>query len=294
MRGDLAYKVTRLLNDENNKNLKIHNERRLRERIFKEIMKRYNMRISHYKLLLTELADSRKKDVELVRLKLVESMDEEVGDYSGIYTIYPLTFVCSKCGDFRILSKRDLRTFDPNKCRTQECDGHYEQVSILMFCEQCGKITHLYYPCKEHGTKHLKLIRKEKDSLLTWRVVCQKCYEEGKQEPVDIFRFNCGHLDENREKICNEKEKKFKPLTIKEGGVYTPVVLTLVDIPPTENIGIENLEYVLLALHLGKLDDISKELKNILGRENGLDINKIESYYRAYKDKNIREHLPPT
>lgn len=293
MRGDFAYKVTYLKNDENNRNLKIHNESRLKERVFKEIMKKYNARINRYKLRLVELSDSRKDDVEIVKFWLVGSMDEEGGDYSGRYTIYPLTFVCSECGDFRILSKKDLGTFNPNKCRIQGCKGHYEQVSILMFCEQCGKITHLYYPCRKHGTDHLRLIRKEKDSLLTWRVVCQKCREEGKQEPIDIFRFNCSHLDENNEKICDEKERKFKPLTIKEGGVYTPVVITYVDIPSTENIDIKNLEYILLALHLGKLDSISDELKSILGRESKVDIKRIESFYKAYRDRNIRELLLP-
>ena len=45
MRGDFAHKVTYLYPDENDRNLKINNERRLKERLFKEIMLRYNARI---------------------------------------------------------------------------------------------------------------------------------------------------------------------------------------------------------------------------------------------------------
>jgi len=278
MRGDFAYKVTYLLRDENGKNLKINNENRLKNKLFNEIIRRYQSRIDKYNLLVAKLSKSRRNDVEIVKFKLVESMDEEESGYSGRYTIYPRTFVCSKCGDFRVLKKKELSTFNPNKCRIQGCDGKYEQVSILMFCEQCGKIGPFYYYCKPGH--RLKLEWKEQDSLTTWKIRCIDCKEVG----IDPFRFNCKHIDENNEKICAEKEKKFKPLTIKEGGVYTPVVITSVDIPPTENIHLEDLEYILLALNLGKLNKIAEQ-------EGSVDLEKIESYYNAYNDVNLRKHL---
>lgn len=283
MRGSFAYKVTYLLSDESNRNLKISNERRLEEKLFNEIMRAYNARIDEYKLLLQKLGQSRKDDVEIVKFKLVGSMEEDELDYSGRYKVFPRTFVCSKCGDFRVVRNEEWGTFNPNKCRNPDCDGKYEQASIVMFCEQCGKIVPLYRSCQKHGAKYIRLIRKEKDSLLTWRVVCQKCYEEGRLEPIDIFRFTCKHL-ENNERICNEKEKKFKPLTIKEGGIYTPVVITSVDIPPAESIHLEDLEYILLGLHLGKFDKLSE-------RAGSVDLGKIESYYRAYNDENLRQFL---
>jgi hypothetical protein len=121
-----------------------------------------------------------------------------------------------------------------------------------MFCEDCGKITSLYYRCKEHGDSHLRLDRKQKDSLLTWKVVCQECQKKGKRDLIDIFRFTCSHKDDSNNVISNKKEKKFKPLTIKEGGIYTPVVLTSIDLPPTGEIALDDLEYVLLAIYIEK------------------------------------------
>lgn len=283
MRGRFAHKVIALLPDENDRNLKISNERRLKGKLFSEIMRAYNARIDKYKLLIPKFGDSRKDDVKIVKFKLVGSLEEDESDYSGLYIVSPRIFVCSKCGDFRVVRKEEWNTFNPNKCRNPGCDGRYEQVSIVMFCEQCGKIEPLYYSCKTHGNKHIRLIRKEKDSLLTWKVVCQKCYEEGTKEPVDIFRFTCKHYGYN-ERICNEKEKKFKPLTIKEGGIHTPVVITSVDIPPTESIHLEDLEYILLGLHLGKFNKLSE-------RAGSVDLGKIESYYRAYNDENLRQFL---
>lgn len=282
MRGDFAQKVTYLLADENDRNLKINNEKRLKEKIFKEMLGKYNARIDKYDLLLQKFSDRRKDDVEIVKFKLVESIDKDA--YSGRYTIFPKTFVCSKCGDFRNLKSSEWSTFDPNRCRVPGCSGKYEQVSIVMFCEECGKIVPLYYSCNKHGTKRIKLDRGVKDSLSTWKLFCRDCYEEGGQEP-DIFRFTCNHI-ENGEKICNRDEKKFKPLTIKEGGVYTPVVITSVDIPSTESIHVDDLEYILLGLHLGKFDKISERVGSV-------GLGKIESYYRGYNDENLREFLSP-
>jgi hypothetical protein len=240
MRGSFAHKVTYLLLDENNRNLKISNEKRLEDKLFNEIIRAYNARIDKYNLLLQKLGESRKDDVEIVKFKLVGSMVDDELDYSGRYIVFPRTFVCSKCGDFRVVRKEEWNTFNSNKCRNSGCVGKYEQVSIVMFCEQCGKIEPLYYSCKNHGNKHIKL--------------------------------------------SNEKEKKFKPLTIKEGGIYTPVVITSVDIPPTESIHLGDLEYILLGLHLGKFDKVSE-------RAGSVDLGKIESYYRAYNDENLRQFL---
>lgn len=284
-RHGFAHKTVKILSDENDRNQKIRNEKRLKDKLFREIMYNYNRRIDRYTLLLIKFSSSKKDDLEIIKYKLVSSMGEEEGDYSGRYAVYPRSFVCSKCGDFRVVSIDEWSIFNPNKCRIQGCDGRYEQISILMFCEKCGKIVPLYYPCKKHGTRHIRLIRKEKDSLLTWRVVCQKCYEEGSKEPIDIFRFTCNHLDKNNKKICNEKATKFKPLTIKEGGVFTPVVMTCVDIPPTENIQLEDLEYLLLGLYLDKFNEISGEIKS------NVNLSKIESFVRTYKDQNIKDTM---
>jgi len=287
-RGAFAHRITNILPDENDRNLKILNEKRLKEKLFREIMSQYNQRIIHYNLLLPKLSLDKKNILKIIKYKLVSDTFGDEGDYSGRHKVYPRTFVCQKCGDFRILDQTEWGTFNPNKCRDQKCNGKYEQVSILMFCNQCGKIINLYYPCKDHGTKDLKLIRREKDSLLTWRVVCRSCARQGGKEPIDIFRFTCSHKDENNVVICNEKPTKFKPLTIKEGGIYGPVVITLVDIPATENIELMDLEYILLGLHLDKFDEISRRIKS------DVNLSKIESYFRAYRDQNIKNMLLST
>ena len=284
-RYDFAYKVKKIMPDENDRNKKIMNKKRLKEKIFRTIMISYNSRIDKYNLLFDKLSLNQKDKLEVKKYKLVSSMGDDDEDYSGRHMIFPRTFVCKKCGDFKTFSRDEWSFFDPTQCRISKCDGEYEQVSILMFCEKCGKIVPLYYPCKVHGTKNIRLIRKEKDSLLTWKAVCQNCYEEGDKEPVDIFRFTCNHLDGNNEKICNEDATKFKPLTIKEGGIFTPVVITCIDIPPTESIELEDLEYLLLGLHLGKFNQVSEKIKS------DVNLSKIESFLRIYKDPNIKNTM---
>lgn len=284
-RHDFAYTVIKIMPDENDRNKKIMNPKRLKEKLFRTIMISYNRRIDKYNLLLNKLSLNQKDDLEVKKYRLVSSMGDDDDDYSGRHMIFPRTFVCKKCGDFRSLSRDEWSVFDPTKCRVSGCDGEYEQVSILMFCKKCGKIDPLYYSCKKHGTKNIRLIRKEKDSLLTWKVVCQDCYKEGSKEPVDIFRFTCNHRDRNNEKICDEKPTKFKPLTIKEGGIFTPVVITCIDIPPTESVELEDLEYLLLGLHLNKFSQISEKIKA------EVNLSKIESFLRTYKDQNIKNTM---
>jgi len=280
MRGDLAHRVTNLFIDENDRNLKINNMGRLKNKLFGQIIRKYNARIDRYKLGYQKLSDTRNGDLEIIKFKLVEGMED--GDYSGRYQIFPRAFVCSKCGDYRNLRDKEWEYFNPSKCNNPRCNGKYEQISILMFCDKCGKIRPLSYSCKEHGTGRIRLDRRVEDSLSTWRVVCLDCYEAGAKKPVDIFRFTCNHR-EGSEIICCEEEGKFKPLTVKEGGVFTPVVITCPDIPYTESIHISDLEYILLGIHLGKFNEISDKIC----------MEQIEAYYQSYNNKYIREHLPP-
>lgn len=268
-----ACKVSHLSNDENDSNLKINNEKRLKDILFREIMAAYNKRIDEYDLLWNKLYGARINDFYILKFKFISDKNRE---YSGKYSVFPRTFVCSnkECGDFKSLNKEEWEDFDPNKCKDYpSCNGKYEQVSILMFCEQCGLITPFYYPCGEHGLDNIKLIRDKKDSLSTWKVVCKKCNDEHKKDPVDIFRFRCNHK-EYGEIICEKPSEKFKPLTIREGGVYTSNVITVVDIPHTNYIDIDNLEYILLGLYLDKFDQISQKGKT--------DLKRINRNYQLY------------
>ncbi|MCJ7445994.1 MAG: hypothetical protein MUO26_15990 [Methanotrichaceae archaeon] len=276
LRGDCANRVSFIFRDENNRNFEIKNPLRLKNRLFRQIMNKYNARIDNpkYGLLFPKLSDIRINDVEVLKLKLVENSDDD--DYSGRFEIYPKTFVCSVCGDFLNI-KGHWGSFDPRKCRNSGCNGNYEQVSIVMFCEICGKIKPLEYYCNIHSNNQLRLWRRVKDLLATWRVGCYACIEKGEKKPIDIFIFHCDHM-ENREKISEKEDTKFKPLTIKEGGVYSPVVITTIDIPKTESIGIVDLEYVLLAIHLGKFDQIPD-----------VSIESIEDIYGAYNSPHLKK-----
>ena len=279
-----ACKVYALHDDFNDANLKINNEKRLKDILFDEIIKLFNARKDFYGLSYSNISKERNR-LEIKKFKFVR---DEKKDFSGKYMVYPRTFVCSICGDFRNIKQNEWENFDPNKCKNKDCSGYYEQVSILMFCPDCGKITPLYYPCKEHGSDYIHLVRKKKDSLLTWKVVCKKCEIEKIKNPIDIFRFKCHHKDNNGNKICNKEPTKFKPLTIREGGIYTSYVITIVDIPHAEYIDLDDLEYVMLGLYLNKFNEIFKK---------EINLKEINHYFHQYdelkvnNDVNIFEHL---
>jgi len=277
-RYDFAYKVIKILPDENDRNKKIMNPKRLKERLFRTIMVLYNQRIDKYNLLFDKLSPNQKGNLEIKKYKLVSSMEDE-DEYSGRHMIYPRTFVCKKCGDLRMIKKDEWSTFNPKKCQVSGCEGEYEQVSIMMFCSQCGNIVPFYYYCEKNHL--IRLERKEKDALASWKVRCITCNKEG----IDPFRFPCKHKDKTGNIICKEEATKFKPLTIKEGGIFTPVVITSIDIPPTENVELKDLEYLLLGLYLNKFNKISEKIKC------DINLSKIESFLRTYKDQNIKNMM---
>lgn len=278
-RYNFAYKIIKILPDENDRNKKIMNQDRLKEKLFKIIMNAYNQRIDKYKLLFNKLSLNNKNDLEIKKYRLVSNVSDVEDDFSGRHMIYPRTFVCRECGDLRMIKGGDWSTFNPKKCQINGCEGEYEQVSILMFCEQCGNIVPFYYYC---GRSHLiRLEYKEKDALASWKVRCITCNKKG----IDPFRFPCKHKDERGNVVCNEEATKFKPLTIKEGGIFTPRVITSIDIPPTKSVELEDLEYLLLGLHLDKFNQISEKIKS------NVNLSVIESFLRTYKDQNIKNTL---
>ncbi len=251
-KGKYAYKITNIFKDRNGRNKPILNPERLKDKLFREIMKRYNERIDKHLLIhpyYQKLTLDRKDELKLEGYHLITGMSDTVEDYSGTHMIFPRSFVCQRCGDMKMPSKEAWQSFNPNKCQEPNCPGKYEQISLMLFCEDCGNLSNLYYTCAEHGTKSIRLIRGSKDSLRTWQVVCKICYKEKKTKPIDIFRLTCKHKDENKNKVRDD-ETKYKPLSIKEGGIYSPVVITTIDIQGTESIDLDNLEQILLALHL--------------------------------------------
>lgn len=284
-----SFRVNYVFNDKNDDNLHIYNEKRLKKILFDKILLAYDRRIEEYELNYEKLSKGDIENLEILKYKFADHQDDN--QYSGKYVLYPRTFICKKCGDYRNLrNSNDLNTFNPNKCMITNCDGEYEQLEILLYCKTCGIIRPLTYSCSDHP---IKLLWDKKDSLSTWKAVCDKCWKEGRVKPIDIFRFECSH-EENGVKICDEDNTKFSTLTVREGGVSNPVVFTIVDIPETNFIDIDNLNYILLGLYLNKfssivekgypvnLDDINKyyHLYNFSSNDPMVNMDNLDDYFK--------------
>lgn len=270
------------MGDNNDINLEIRNEERLKNKLFKEILKNYNSRIDHYKLLLNKLSPADINQFEIIKYKLVSNSSL---DSSGNYGIYPRSFFCNKCGDMRSFrNNKEWEQFNPKKCRNPSCNGKYQQVPLLRFCEQCGKVEPLNYYCKDHGIDNWKLIRPEANVPSTWKVICTKCQMKG-VKPSDILAYKCNHTLYG-EKICEEDYTRFRPLVAIEGSVLNSVVITVVDVPQLKyNALLPYLDYILLGLYLNRFDSIFEKI-DLKGK---IDIDKIDLYLKLKNDPNLKD-----
>lgn len=281
-RGNLSYKIDRIIGDTNDINLEIRNEERLKNKLFKEIVKNYNSRIDRYKLLLNKISPSDINKFEITNYKLVSN---SLLDSSGNYGVYPRTFFCKRCGDMRsFTNNKEWEKFNPKKCRNSRCSGEYQQVPLIRFCEQCGKVEPLNYYCKEHGTEHWKLIRPDKNVPSTWKVVCTECQKKG-VKPMDILRYQCNHSIYG-EQICAESSTRFRPLVAIEGSVLNSVVITVVDVPKLKyNALLQYLDYILLGLYLKRFDSIFQKISP----DGKIDLEKIDLYLKLKNDPNLKD-----
>ena len=282
VRKKIAHKVDWINGDTNDLNLKIRNEGRLKQKLFKEIFARYNQRIDNYKLNYPKLSKLDIKNLEVMRYKLVL---DKIKENSGHYSIYPRTFFCNKCGDLRIFdNNQEWEKFNPEKCRQPNCDGKYQQSSLVKFCEQCGNIEPLRYYCSEHGKDHWKLKRKDIDAPMTWKVVCTECQKKG-EKPFDMLKYPCNHKIFGK-KICDEPNKNFKLLVVREGSVFNSVVITVVDVPKLKyNELLEYLDYIMLGIYLNRFESIFKEISP----DGKVDLKKIDLYLKFKNDPNLQE-----
>ncbi|HHY00967.1 MAG TPA: hypothetical protein GX531_06325 [Methanothermobacter sp.] len=282
VRNKIAQKVDWITGDNNDLNLKIRNEGRLKNKLFKEILTRYNQRIDNYKLNYYKLSNSDIKNLEIMRYKLVL---DKIKENSGHYSIYPRTFFCNKCGDLRIFdNNQEWEKFNPEKCRKPSCDGKYRQTSLVKYCEQCGNIEPLRYFCKEHGKEHWKLIRTDIDAPITWKVECTECKKKGGKS-FQILQYACNHKIYGN-KICDEPHRNFKPLVVMEGSVFNSVVITVVDVPKLEyNELLEYLDYIMLGIYLNRFESIFKEISS----HGKVDLKKIDLYLKFKNDPNLQE-----
>ena len=224
------------LNKGNDAGLEIFNEKRLKSILFKEIKSLYNDRINFHGLNLTRLSDS---DINNFYIDTFYIVDTNKNESSGTYEVFPKTFRCDKCDDFRIFSGDEWSKFDVNNCRVPGCDGSYVQVPFIGFCEACGEITNIFHNCDEHGHDYLKLDRKDINAPGTWKIKCTKCGKE-----MDMMNF-CNH---RKFTLSNKELTKLKPINVNQGGIFRSIVLTTIDIPEYKES--EDFDVILFGLYL--------------------------------------------
>ncbi|MFW9939416.1 MAG: hypothetical protein ACFFFT_00150 [Candidatus Thorarchaeota archaeon] len=285
---NIAFKVRALFPDKNDKNIPIQNEERLKHRLFEKIRKEFNDRLdanrdpSNY-----QFTDEYKKrmritldkfdQLKLQQFQLSSGLDDEydTSQIGGDYVVYPLTFVCKKCGDLQVVRQKIIDKFNPNKC--VRCDGEYEQLSLMLFCETCGNIRPFQY---SYQGEPITLIRGSKDSISTWKVRAKS------QPPIDIFRLPCKHWDpfdfSSRRVISNADQCQQRTLTVTEGSIYIPRADTSIDIPTSPDINIQDLEYILNGISLGKFDFFEDlDMK--------VTLETIQELYEAYNNTTMKD-----
>lgn len=281
MRDGLSNKVVKLYDDENDINLKINNEKRLKSNLYGYIHDMYNERINKHKLSLKQLPYKPNDDmINIVKLQLKFDSDKS---FSGKYVTYPRTFYCEKCGDFIYINKNEeFENFNPNHCKKAKCNGKYNQFQFVGFCEDCGNIIPCYQGCKEHGLQDMELVRRDKDDMKTWKLKCRIC---GKEKD---FVPNCFHKDFNGNTLLKDQNpmKVTFPLNMNEGSIFKSVVKTIVDIP--EGFGNYSAEsgfdtdYILFGLYLQKFDEL---YKNPSFKKISRDLKIYYDYYDEDEDE---------
>lgn len=283
MRDGISNKVIVLYNDDNEINLPINNEMRLKSNLYNYLRDMYNNRIKRYNLSLKELPYVPYEDmINIVKLQLKGDRDESS---SGKYISFPRTFYCEKCGDFIYLGKdSEFENFNPKKCRKPGCNGHYNQFHFVGFCEDCGNIMPCYQGCSDHGLEDMELIRRDKDDLRTWELRCRKCGNTRGFVPT------CYHKDFNGNSLLTKVKRKREtyPLNMNDGSIFKSVVRTIVDIPEgfkKSSTGTEpNPDYILFGLYLQKFDEIYNNRKVTLKK-----VTRDLSTYYEYIDEDEEE-----
>jgi hypothetical protein len=283
----LAFKVGYLYRD-TDRNLPIENMQRLKETLFNRIRRSYNHRILEYDLTYQKLSKEFLSKFNVEGFKLVKSEDfqNDAREESGIFNVYPRTFVCRHCSQYRHFTyKERLKT----KCERPGCNGKYEQLSVLKFCESCGRVEEFYYRCENRSNhpsgahESMTFKRPVRDEPITWKFVCDVCGTE--RDPLNMW---CNHKLPNGNVIAERDKTKVKIMTLREGSIFTPVVVNTVDLPNTDNITMHDVEHVLLAISIGKFDSIKDQLEssNILK-----SINNMKRLYNDQENKKLAYNM---
>ena len=286
LKDELAFKVSYLIPDTHSVT-GLDNPERVKQTIFSFIQEKYNKRISMKRvgdthLLFSRLADADISNLTLKNMKVSKSEPGRI-DLSGRFKIYPRTFVCSKCDTYHYFDyNKPIKT----KCA---CKGELEQISIIKFCKECGKLDEVFPNCTKCAEKKLdpgvmKLRRGSKDSIITWKWECKNKHKE------DIMNAYCNHKDYRNKLNPNllpddTASTKFQILTIRENSVFIPIVITTVDIKDTNNIqDIEQLELILFGMNMGLFD----EFKESASSEKLTLLQFINSRYKEYYSNEMK------
>lgn len=285
----IAFRVRAIYPDKNNKNIPIENKERLKKILFEKTRDMYNRRLN----AIGEPSDYRFTEefrkrmtigndkIDIFKLHLFQlssglAEDFDTSQIGGVYAVYPLTFVCKKCGDLQVVYEKNIEAFNPNKCVRTGCDGEYEQLSLMLFCETCGNVRPFQY---SYRNEKITLIRSSKDSIATWRVRADS------QKPLDVFRLMCNHWDpfdfRSRKEISDANPTQQKPLTVTEGSIFIPVAHTSIDIPTSLDIELQDLEYILNGVALGKFDFLSEIVESV-------ELKTIQDLYSMYNNPTAR------
>lgn len=277
--GKYTYKIYSVKQNELQKG-DIFDEKRLKKRLLKEIVKRNNLRAAKYP----------KAEVALMledtpfRLSTFFSDDGGSNTSAGWFSLFPLEFICKGCRKvYSAKTSKELVNI-PKKC--EKCGSTLEQNTIVLYCEECGTISSMELWCSTdgHGPKYAHLNRKTKDDISTWRAYCSKCKASGDKYEIDFLRYGCPK--------CKSKRR---PLPVREGGVYTPVVKTFIDLQQkpvgdfsdqirmaveSKLITLEGIESHLPESKRGKITDILNLISSVMeGGANPLDADE-------YRDAN--------
>ncbi len=235
----LSNRIVWMNNDRTDSNLEIYNEQRLKSILFEEIKLLYNDRINFHDLNLRRLSESDINNFFIERFYLTDDNDRSS---SGLFEIFPKTFRCEKCNDFRIFADdEEWANFDVNNCRVPGCDGFYTQVPFVGFCETCGEIKSIFHNCDVHNHDYLKLVRKDINAPGTWKIRCVAC---GEEKEMDMMNF-CDH----RKHTLSDKDiTKLRPINVNQGGIFRSIVKTTIDIADYEES--KDIDVILLGAYI--------------------------------------------
>ena len=179
---------------------------RLKKRLLKTIIQMNNDRVEHYNIERSLIYETT--PFEIKKFNILKQGEK---GYSGHYSLYPLEFICDKCGKYyRVLNTKSLSDV-PHTC---SCGGKVKQNTIALFCPKCGTLNPMRLNCTKHGTHSIYVKRPKVDNISTWMWGCKEC----------------GDLTRKIYFQCPACKGRMEPLTIRDGGLVNPVVKTYVDL----------------------------------------------------------------